>query len=702
MLPERTWPFPVRPGSFETVDNYLRRLRSANLVTDLTWGAWVKPTVRATGMAHAEALEVIAESAAGLRPGHFTRNRSSLPTHADGTPCVNCTTGLDNRFGCVRCTPGERIEQIPHDGPRVCRKHMMWVGPGTAPEEQCRAGADALRADRLYRRLRRRGLLDSHRLAEILACVDDWAQTCAGPERPADRFVIAMHLARGIFHPTSLDAYALRTTAASVRYSRLSSYVTDIVGSEDCIVLIDAIWLLVRAAGHQDQTNPHSFICTAKPENVDERAELEQLRSSAYPRGRHLHLTQYVSSAETRSKYDSARQPSKRYNYICAFGHSFIQVPNQLMKGKTGMGCGVCSNRRLLRGFNSLADTDAHLVSEWHPTKNGSLRPEDVMAGSERSVFWRCPEEGHEYKMPLSKRKRGSRCSYCTSKAVAPSVNAFSLTHPEAAASWHPELNGDHTPEQFVAGSAHMAWWRCPEKGHDYQASILNRVIHNRRCGYCARSKAHPSTNLAVTHPDTASRWHPTRNGNLTPADVLAGSKKKVWWRCEAQGHHYLAPVLTQARGNGCNVCSGHVIDEQNCMRTTRPDFARQFHPAKNGSLTPDNTLATVRRRVWWRCEEHGHEWCATGSNRVIGRTGCPFCSNARVWVGWNDMATTRPDLVVDWDWDNNTFTPQSVVAGTKKSIQWKCSTCGFGWTAHGMKRSKGDGCPACAKALDH
>ena len=37
---------------------------------------------------------------------------------------------------------------------------------------------------------------------------------------------------------------------------------------------------------------------------------------------------------------------------------------------------------------------------------------------------------------------------------------------------------------------------------------------------------------LQETHPQVADQWHPTKNGDLTPAEVLPYSRKKVWWRC--------------------------------------------------------------------------------------------------------------------------------------------------------------------------
>ena len=35
---------------------------------------------------------------------------------------------------------------------------------------------------------------------------------------------------------------------------------------------------------------------------------------------------------------------------------------------------------------------------------------------------------------------------------------------------------------------------------------------------------------LSTTHPELAEQWHPTKNDELTPDDVVAGSNKKAWW----------------------------------------------------------------------------------------------------------------------------------------------------------------------------
>ena len=59
------------------------------------------------------------------------------------------------------------------------------------------------------------------------------------------------------------------------------------------------------------------------------------------------------------------------------------------------------------------------LVSEWHPTKNGELKPDEVSHGSQKKVWWLCPKD-HSYDSLISNRtsKRPSGCPYCYRKVT--------------------------------------------------------------------------------------------------------------------------------------------------------------------------------------------------------------------------------------------------------------------------------------------
>jgi hypothetical protein len=103
---------------------------------------------------------------------------------------------------------------------------------------------------------------------------------------------------------------------------------------------------------------------------------------------------------------------------------------------------------------------------------------------------------------------------------------------------WHPTRNGDLTPEQVTSGSGKKVWWKC-SRGHEWETILSNRT-NGSGCPYCSGKKASEDYNLAVKHPELAKEWHPTRNGDLTPAQVTPGSSMKVWWRC-SRGHEWEA-----------------------------------------------------------------------------------------------------------------------------------------------------------------
>ncbi|MBR2727144.1 MAG: hypothetical protein IKD71_04540, partial [Solobacterium sp.] len=127
--------------------------------------------------------------------------------------------------------------------------------------------------------------------------------------------------------------------------------------------------------------------------------------------------------------------------------------------------------------------------------------------------------------------------------------------------------------------------------------------------------------------PELASEWHPTKNGTLTPEMLTLGSGIEVWWRCK-KGHEYKARISRRVRGDGCPYCSGHKVEKGfNDLATLNPELAKEWHPTKNGSLTPEMVAPNSNKKVWWQCK-NGHEWQAYISNRNRGNK-CPYCTHS-------------------------------------------------------------------------
>ena len=59
-----------------------------------------------------------------------------------------------------------------------------------------------------------------------------------------------------------------------------------------------------------------------------------------------------------------------------------------------------------------------NLAIDWHPTKNGSLTPYDITAGSGKKVWWKCHVCGYEWEASVCNRARGRGCSYCSKKIL--------------------------------------------------------------------------------------------------------------------------------------------------------------------------------------------------------------------------------------------------------------------------------------------
>lgn len=112
-------------------------------------------------------------------------------------------------------------------------------------------------------------------------------------------------------------------------------------------------------------------------------------------------------------------------------------------------------------------------------------------------------------------------------------------------------LNG-RMPELIRPGSSKRVWWRCGH-GHQWMATVSNRVYRGSSCPTCAleaRRAPGPGRSLAEVAPEMAAQWHPTRNGDLGPLDVPAGSHVDVWWMCEI-GHEWRSRVAGRVRRRG-------------------------------------------------------------------------------------------------------------------------------------------------------
>jgi len=200
---------------------------------------------------------------------------------------------------------------------------------------------------------------------------------------------------------------------------------------------------------------------------------------------------------------------------------------------------------------------------------------------------------------------------------------------------------------------------------------------------------------LATTMPEIAAQWDYKKNNGLMPGDVMAGSNARVWWKCGC-GHEWQTAVYHRKAGHGCPRCAaGNIIAGANDLETLNLELSTEWDYGKNPGLTPSGVGRYSKAAVWWKCR-HGHSWKTTVAKRTRGQ-GCPYCAGTKAWKGFNDLATTMPEIAAQWDYEkNNGLIPGDVMAGSNARVWWKCEQ-GHSWQAAVYSRKAGSGCPYCA-----
>lgn len=362
------------------------------------------------------------------------------------------------------------------------------------------------------------------------------------------------------------------------------------------------------------------------------------------------------------------------YPVECLRGKHFdFEWQAPIYRRNDGNGCPFLSGSSTWTGFNDLETVNPKLAEQWHPTKNGNLKPTQIFANSNQKVWWLLP-----YDVPI-----------------------------------------DYPIEQLRGKHFNFEW----------QASVYGRNLKNFGCPFLSGKAAWPGFNdLQTVSPELTKEWNYVKNGCLKPIHVTANSNQKVWWLLP-----YDVPIdyhIKQLRGkhfdfewqatigkryyykNNCPYLSNHSVWLGfNDLQTVSPELAKQWHPIKNGNLKPTDVMAGSNQKVWWFLpyddpitgKHFDFEWTAIISNRYSKKHNCPYLSGHAVWKGFNDLQTMNPELAKQWHHKKNgNLKPTKVTTGSGKKVWWLLhyddqntgKHFDFEWQATIYSRNKGVGCP--------
>lgn len=463
----------------------------------------------------------------------------------------------------------------------------------------------------------------------------------------------------------------------------------------------------------------------------------------------------------------------KKVSWICAKNHIWDRdIAHRVARNSN---CPYCSNKRVWRGFNDLESQRPDLMEEWD-FENNTINPSEVLVGSNKSVNWICPR-GHKYSKEIFKRaKAGEGCKICsralrtsfpeqcfffyTQKVYPDAINGYKdifknqmeldIYIPSIKTGieydgifWHNDNSVVNERKKYqICKSNNIRLFRIKEgefKGFDDVADriwYIPRKCENKLLDFYILEYLKfltmggvelPLVNvekdkkeilefkslkyedsLAFIFPEVAKEWHPTRNGKLTPNIFSPRSGEKVWWLCPKCGNEWKTEISNRTSGHGCDRCATqkrketkkktllskrHVLDNELCLLDW--DYELNEH-------TPDYYTNGSGEKVNWRCHKCGYKWQAVICARTRDyRNGCPFCSGKVILTGKNDLATLRPELIKEWDYEKNTgIDPTTIGIGTHQYASWICQKCGYGWEAKIYNRANGKGCPCCSNRV--
>jgi Probable Zinc-ribbon domain len=321
-------------------------------------------------------------------------------------------------------------------------------------------------------------------------------------------------------------------------------------------------------------------------------------------------------------------------SWVCENAHYF-QAPvcsrtRAIDTNSKFKGCPYCAGR-LSALHEGLARRFPELAKEWSE-ENGSA--DFVRSGSRQTALWTCCK-GHMYAcMILARTEEEQSCPQCyvgerIDLALMPAKTSieFVRSNTDARVGSVTLLNFGYDCKALPI--SHKMWWQCKvNPQHSFYRSVDQLRETNFGCPKCQRQ----NTGTLADYPELVAQLHPSLNGKIDPTDLFAGSNKCLWWLCKK---HPKLPWQAQVykrtlRGDGCPYCSKKRASADNCLAATHPHIAREWHPTRNGLLTPSAILATSTVICWWLCP------CGTEySRQVCGRirsTGCTKCkSNAGV-----------------------------------------------------------------------
>lgn len=347
---------------------------------------------------------------------------------------------------------------------------------------------------------------------------------------------------------------------------------------------------------------------------------------------------------------------SKRVWWRCSKGHSYEAIISSKVQSKaTSSGCPYCSGKKV-NGDNNLKITHPKLADEW--SSKNKKAPTDFVSGSNQKIWWIC-SRGHEWRTSIAHRALSGRgCPFCTNQS---SRNELRL------------LAELETLSDSIIHRAKIA-------GYEYDVCIESeKVLIEYDGSYWHADKTKQDKQKTVSAVRQGYRVIRVRERPLVPLHVDDLIVEKSAQITKVQLDKLVTTIYKNSVLSRDYVLNKDFTNEgrylelleafpspqlQKSFAASNSPTLSEWHPTKNGELTPENFTPSSTFKVWWQCAR-GHEWQASIVARNKQGNRCKICES---------IVVTRRDLL-DW-WHpslNKPLDPSHVSMGSSRKVMWRC-----------------------------
>lgn len=253
----------------------------------------------------------------------------------------------------------------------------------------------------------------------------------------------------------------------------------------------------------------------------------------------------------------------------------------------------------------------------------------ELTLGSNKKIEWQC-SLGHIWLSSTVNRVKGSGCPYCSNYKALQGFNDIATTNPELV----PLFKYPEDATKYTVSSGKKVIVVC-SLGHERETPVSR--LRDRGCPYCSNHRVLPGFNdIATTNPEVIHMFKNIEDSKK----YTRKSEKRIIAVC-SKGHEW-ETLVRSLIDKGCPYCSNRkVLSGFNDIATTHPHFVSLLKDPEDAF----KYTAGSEKKLTFVCKEHKNHVWETTAYHGLHKHSCPYCSNRKVLKGFNDIATTHPEV---------------------------------------------------------